>query len=102
MQTDRLGSVRYGGPGGLGKQAQYPYGVEYATTANDREKYATYTRDSVTGLAYGINRYYASRLGAVFVAGSPTTVALMQMFRRVGTDIRTGPKTRQTLSILLG
>jgi RHS repeat-associated protein len=37
--------------------------VEYTTTANDREKYATYTRDSVTGLDYAMNRYYSSQWG---------------------------------------
>ena len=58
-----MGSVRSGGPGGLGHQAEYPYGVEYSVTANDREKYATYTRDSVTGLDYAMNRYYASQWG---------------------------------------
>jgi RHS repeat-associated protein len=63
VTTDRLGSVRNGGPGVLGYQAQYPYGVEYTVTANDREKYATYTRDSVTGLDYAMNRYYASQWG---------------------------------------
>ena len=63
VQVDRLGSVRSGGPGGLGHQAQYPYGVEYSATANDREKYATYTRDSVTGLDYAMNRYYTSQWG---------------------------------------
>ena len=63
MQVDRLGSVRSGGPGGLGHQAEYPYGVEYTQTANDREKYATYTRDSVTGLDYAMNRYYTSQWG---------------------------------------
>ncbi len=63
VQVDRLGSVRSGGPGGLGHQAQYPYGVEYTVTANDREKYATYTRDSVTGLDYAMNRYYSSVWG---------------------------------------
>ena len=63
VKVDRLGSVRNGGPGNLGYQAQYPYGVEYTTTANDREKYATYTRDSVTGLDYAMNRYYASQWG---------------------------------------
>lgn len=63
MTTDRLGSVRSGGPGGLGYQAQYPYGVEYTLTANDREKYATYTRDSLTGLDYATNRYYSSQWG---------------------------------------
>jgi RHS repeat-associated protein len=63
VRTDRLGSVRAGGPGGLGYQAQYPYGVEYTTTANDREKYATYTRDSLTGFDYAVNRYYSSQWG---------------------------------------
>ena len=63
VTTDRLGSVRSGGPGGLGYQAQFPYGVEYTATANDREKYATYTRDSVTGLDYAMNRYYSSQWG---------------------------------------
>jgi RHS repeat-associated protein len=37
--------------------------VEYSATANDREKYATYTRDSVTGLDYAMNRYYNSGWG---------------------------------------
>ena len=63
VSTDRLGSVRSGGPGGLGYQAQYPYGAEYTPTVNDREKYATYTRDSVTGLDYAMNRYYSSVWG---------------------------------------
>jgi RHS repeat-associated protein len=63
VSTDRLGSVRSGGPGGLGYQAEYPYGVEYTVTANDREKYATYTRDSLTGFDYAMNRYYASQWG---------------------------------------
>jgi RHS repeat-associated protein len=60
VSTDRLGSVRNGQ---TGYEAQYPYGVEYTTTANDREKYATYTRDSVTGLDYAVNRYYSSQWG---------------------------------------
>jgi RHS repeat-associated protein len=47
----------------LGYQAQYPYGVEYTTTANDREKYATYTRDSDSGMDYAMNRYYSSQWG---------------------------------------
>ena len=63
VATDRLASVRSGGPGNLGYQAQYPYGKEYTTTANDREKYATYTRDSVSGLDYAANRYYWSQWG---------------------------------------
>jgi RHS repeat-associated protein len=63
VRTDRLGSVRWGGPNSLGYQAQYPYGVEYTTTANDREKYATYTRDSNSGMDYAMNRYYSSQWG---------------------------------------
>jgi RHS repeat-associated protein len=63
VRTDRLGSVRWGGPNSLGYQAQYPYGVEYTTTANGREKYATYTRDSDSGMDYAMNRYYSSQWG---------------------------------------
>src|ERR1017187_2230483 len=63
VPTARVGSGPWGGPGGLGYQAQYPYGVEYTPTANDREKYATYTRDSLTGLDYAMNRYYSSQWG---------------------------------------
>jgi RHS repeat-associated protein len=62
--------VRNGGASGVGYQAEYPYGVEYATTANDREKYATYTRDSLTGLDYSVNRYYSSLWGR-FVSPDP-------------------------------
>jgi RHS repeat-associated protein len=63
VSEDRLESVRYGGASGVGYQAQYPYGVEYTPTVNDREKYATYTRDSLTGLDYAVNRYYTSLWG---------------------------------------
>jgi RHS repeat-associated protein len=72
--------VRSGGPPNPGYQDQryYPYGVEFPTTIppgqpgagqlqystpNDREKYATYARDSATGLDYAVNRYYASIWG---------------------------------------
>lgn len=41
----------------------YPYGDEITSTANDREKFATYTRDSYTGLDYADQRYYASIYG---------------------------------------
>jgi RHS repeat-associated protein len=69
--VDRLGSVRYGGASGVGYQAQYPYGVEYTPTANDREKYATYTRDSLTGLDYAMNRHYTSLWGR-FLSPDPS------------------------------
>ena len=59
VQVDRLGSVSYNG----GTRRYYPYGVEYTATGNDTEKYATYTRDSATGLDYAVNRYYSSLWG---------------------------------------
>jgi len=58
--TDRLGSVTHNG---AGDHRYYPYGVEYTTSTNDTEKYATYTRDSLTGLDYAVNRYYSSQWG---------------------------------------
>jgi RHS repeat-associated protein len=52
---DRLGS----------KGKYYPYGEERNSPllANDQVKFATYTRDSVTGLDYADQRYYANNLG---------------------------------------
>ncbi|HXM45221.1 MAG TPA: hypothetical protein VN924_28540, partial [Bryobacteraceae bacterium] len=61
VAVDRLGSVRWNAASG--GHAYYPYGVEYNATANDTEKYATYTRDTLTGLDYAMNRYYASTWG---------------------------------------
>jgi len=73
VSVDRLGSVRWGGPNNLGYQAQYPYGVEYGVgTANDREKYATYTRDAQTTLDYAVNRYYSSTWGR-FLSPDPAS-----------------------------
>jgi RHS repeat-associated protein len=59
--TDRLGSVTYRGYGGAA--LYYPYGEEETLTANDTQKFATYTRDSATGMDYAQNRYYASQIG---------------------------------------
>jgi len=67
VQVDRLGSVAYNG----GTRRYYPYGVEYTATGNDTEKYATYTRDSATGLDYAVNRYYSSQWGR-FVSPDPS------------------------------
>jgi RHS repeat-associated protein len=61
MGADRLGSVTYRGYGGAA--SYYPYGEEETPTANDTQKFATYTRDSATGLDYAQNRYYASQIG---------------------------------------
>jgi RHS repeat-associated protein len=53
LQEDVRGSVgRY-----------YPYGEDRDNTANDTVKFATYTRDAVSGLDYAVNRYYAPGSG---------------------------------------
>jgi RHS repeat-associated protein len=46
----------------------YPYGEEPFTTAQDRDKFATYYRDGTTGLDYAQNRYYSSILGRFLTA----------------------------------
>jgi len=57
---DRVGSVRNAG----GASSFYPYGEDKGTAApNDQTKFATYTRDSATGLDYAMNRYYSSAWG---------------------------------------
>ena len=52
---DRLGSVR--------GNKYLPHGEERPATTNDTDKFATYLRDSSTGLDYAINRYYGSTMG---------------------------------------
>src|SRR5690349_17562062 len=59
VYTDRLGSI--------GKY--YPYGVERpSATANGKEKFATYFRDSETGLDYADQRYEAPGTGRFLTA----------------------------------
>ena len=82
--TDGLGSVTYNS---AGNQRYYPYGVEYsayAGTANDTEKYATYTRDSVSGLDYAMNRYYSSQWGR-FLSTDPYGGSVSLRNPRAGT-----------------
>src|ERR1700694_2709874 len=55
VTMDRLGSIA--------SSTFYPYGEEYTTTAQDKEKFATYYRDGTTGLDYARNRYYSSIQG---------------------------------------
>jgi len=64
VQPDRLGSNRAGG------SRFFPYGEEQQVTAQDRDKFATYYRDSTTGLDYAQNRYYANTLGR-FITPDP-------------------------------
>jgi len=62
--TDRVGSVRARQrlDGTWEQLSYYPYGQERQTTAQDRDKFATYRRDA-TNLDYAVNRYYASTIG---------------------------------------
>ena len=52
------------------KFSYYPYGEEYTTTPQEREKFGTYYRDGSTGLDYAQNRYYASTY-ARFMTADP-------------------------------
>ena len=57
VNLDRLGTNH-------AQSAQFlPYGDEITSTSNDRTKFATYTRDSYTGLDYADQRFYASTYG---------------------------------------
>jgi len=61
VATDRLGSVVRKGTTNY-KYA--PYGQEIGgATDNDTTKFATYTRDSLSGLDYALNRYYKPEWG---------------------------------------
>jgi RHS repeat-associated protein len=59
---DRLGSVR--------GNKYLPFGEEQPASANDTDKFATYFRDSSTGLDYALNRYYSSTM-ARFLTPDP-------------------------------
>ncbi len=69
IALDRLGSVRartrpwMQPPYNLLRSSYYPYGEERQTTEQDRDKFATYHRDSTTGLDYASQRYYSSLTG---------------------------------------
>ena len=60
VATDRLGSVRASSTGD--RMTYYPYGEERSSTADGREKFGTYMRDSVTQ-DYADQRYYAVGMG---------------------------------------
>jgi len=66
VALDGLGSVLWNSA--YGSHAYSPYGAEYVASSNDTEKYATYTRDSLTELDYALNRYYLQCLGPLHVA----------------------------------
>jgi RHS repeat-associated protein len=54
---DRVGTNRASGA------RFYPFGDEITSTANDRQKFGTYTRDGYTGLDNAEQRFYASSYG---------------------------------------
>jgi hypothetical protein len=66
---DQLGSLRAFSAYPTGMTNYYPYGQEYTTTSQNQEKFATYIRDSFSGLDYALSRTYSSALG-IFVGGS--------------------------------
>src|ERR1017187_8782577 len=72
--TDRLGSVRANSNGE--RMSYFPYGEERTTTADGREKFGTYFRDSAAngGLDYAEQRYYASA-GGRFLTPDPYTAS---------------------------
>jgi RHS repeat-associated protein len=58
-----LGSAKYNQQSNA-VQSFYPYGEDRGTVQpNDELKFATYTRDSATGLDYADQRYYANNFG---------------------------------------
>ena len=67
----------------LQSQGKYfPYGEDRyspnpANPANDQEKFATYTRDSATGLDYAYQRYYNSQTGRFMTADPYAGSALL-------------------------
>ena len=79
----------------------YPYGEDKGTPApNDQTKFATYTRDSATGLDYAMNRYYCSTLrrfmspdpsqasGGLPIRRAGTATLTREMIRRIGATLR--------------
>jgi RHS repeat-associated protein len=73
---DRIGSAAdVGAYPGQQSISFFPYGQDKGTAgANDNWKFATYWRDSATGLDYAMNRYYSSGLGR-FLSADPYTAS---------------------------
>ena len=73
VKVDRLGSVRgsyFGTQGSLPTASYLPFGDEINPTANDREKFATYTRDNATQFDYADQRFY-NWASARFMSADP-------------------------------
>ncbi|MGH9631655.1 MAG: RHS repeat domain-containing protein, partial [Bryobacteraceae bacterium] len=82
---DRLGSDVKG-------TKYFPYGEEHPATTQDRQKFATYHRDSTTLLDYADQRYYSSKIGRFlspdpYVADNATVLPLKwNKYAYVGDD----------------
>jgi RHS repeat-associated protein len=79
----------------LGSRGKYfPYGDDRSNPppANDQVKFATYTRDSATGLDYADQRYYASTYGRFvspdpyMASGGPADPLSWNRYAYVGSD----------------
>jgi RHS repeat-associated protein len=57
--------------------AYYPYGEYEGTASGDDVRFATYVRDSATGLDYAVNRYYSSIIGR-FMTPDPSRTSVDQ------------------------
>jgi len=66
--------------------AYYPYGEDRTATANDVVKFASYVRDSISGLDYANQRYYGSA-SARFATPDPYQASGGPSDRGVGTDL---------------
>jgi RHS repeat-associated protein len=88
---DRQGTNRYTTSSAYSPRF-YPYGDEITSRGNDREKFATYTRDSYTGFDYADQRYYASTYGRFNspdpyqASGGPSSPASWNRYSYVGGD----------------
>src|SRR5271165_3213164 len=83
VSQDRVGSFG----------SYFPYGEDKGTPIpNDQWKFATYTRDSATGLDYAMNRYYSSTLGRLMspdpyqASGGPTNPQSWNRYSYVQND----------------
>jgi RHS repeat-associated protein len=98
---DRVGTNRASG-------SQFrPYGDEITSTANDREKFATYTRDSYTGVDYADQRYYASTYGRFNTAdpyrgsGSPSDPSSWNRYAYTRGDPVNGSDPRGLCAVMI-
>ena len=91
VTPDRLGSI--------GKY--FPYGQERPSATTDgKEKFATYFRDSETGLDYADQRYHQPGMGR-FMTPDPYASRAIRMIRAVGIAMRTRAVTR-SISVTRG